>query len=44
MPLNSKGRKVKRKFEQEYGKKTGDRYFFASEKSGRLKGVKKRFL
>lgn len=45
MPLNSKGRKVKRRMEKTYGKQKGDRVFYASEKSGRIKGVtKKRFL
>ena len=45
MPLNSKGRKVKRRMEKTYGKQKGDRVFYAGEKSGRIKGVtKKRFL
>lgn len=40
MPLNSKGRKIKRAMEKEYGKKKGDSVFYASEKSGRIKGLK----
>lgn len=42
MPLTSKGRKVKRAMTRHYGKKKGERVFYASEKKGKLKGVKKR--
>jgi hypothetical protein len=39
MPLSFKGRKIKRDMEREYGKKKGAQVFYASENSGRLKGV-----
>lgn len=39
MPLTFKGRKIKRSMEKEYGKKRGERIFYASERSGRIKGV-----
>jgi hypothetical protein len=41
MPLNAKGRKIKAAMEKEYGKKKGERVFYASENSGRIKGVTK---
>jgi hypothetical protein len=31
MPLSFKGRKIKRKMEREYGKRKGDRVFYAYE-------------
>lgn len=40
MPLTMKGRKIKRKMEEEYGKEKGDRVFYASENSGRIKGLR----
>lgn len=40
MPLTFKGRKIKRKMEEEYGKKKGDQVFYASENSGRIRGLK----
>ena len=41
MPLNAKGRKIRTAMRKEYGKKKGTRVFYASENSGRIKGVKK---
>lgn len=41
MPLSSKGRKVKKAMEKHYGKKKGEQVFYASEKKGTIKGVKK---
>lgn len=41
MPLNSKGKKIKKAMEKQYGKKKGDSVFFASENSGRISGVTK---
>ncbi len=41
MPLTKKGEKIKSAMEKEYGKKKGDSVFYASENSGRIKGVKK---
>ena len=42
MPLNQKGRKIKKAMEKEYGKKKGDRVFYASENKGTIKGVTKK--
>jgi hypothetical protein len=42
MPLTKKGRKIKTAMEKHYGKKRGDRVFYASENSGKIKGVAKR--
>lgn len=39
MPLNSKGEKIKAAMERQYGQKKGDSVFFASENSGKIKGV-----
>lgn len=41
MPLNKKGRKIKRAMERQYGKKKGARVFYASENKGTIKRVKK---
>lgn len=41
MPLTSKGRKIKKAMEKTYGKEKGDEVFYKSERSGKLKGVKK---
>ena len=41
MPLTKKGAKIKKAMEKTYGKAKGDRVFYASENSGRIKGVKK---
>jgi len=42
MPLNEKGKKIKRAMRKEYGKEKGDRVFYASENSGKLKGIKRK--
>lgn len=39
MPLSTKGEKLKKIFEKEYGKKKGDRIFYAYEH--KHKGLKK---
>lgn len=39
MPLTKKGAKVKRAMEKEYGKKKGDRVFYASVNKGKVKGA-----
>ena len=39
MPLTSKGRKIKRAMAKNYGKKKGERVFYASQNSGRIKGT-----
>lgn len=40
MPLSFKGRKIKKKMEEEYGKEKGDRVFYASENKGRIRGLR----
>lgn len=42
MPLTEKGKKLKKKFEQEYGEEKGERVFYASENKGTIKGVAKK--
>jgi hypothetical protein len=41
MPLNKKGKKIKKDMEKRYGKKKGQSIFYAMENSGKLKSVKK---
>ena len=41
MPLNKKGKKILTAMEKEYGKKKGKEIFYASENSGKIKGVTK---
>jgi hypothetical protein len=41
VPLSFKGRKVKRKMEEEYGKKKGERIFYATENAGKIRGLRK---
>jgi hypothetical protein len=41
MPLTAKGKKLKEKFEKQYGKKKGQSVFYAMENSGKLKKVVK---
>lgn len=42
MPLNKKGKKIKRAMMEEYGHEKGEKVFYASENKGTIKGVKKR--
>jgi hypothetical protein len=42
MPLNTKGQKIKKAMEKTYGKKKGDKIFYASENKGKIKNVKKK--
>ena len=42
MPLNKKGKEIKRAMEKEYGDKKGERVFYASENKGTIKGVTKK--
>ena len=42
MPLTAKGKKLKKKFKEQYGKKKGESVFYAMENSGKLKKVIKR--
>ncbi len=39
MPLTRKGRKIKRAMRAQYGKKKGERVFYASRNKGTIKGV-----
>ena len=39
MPLTKKGSKIKRAMTQEYGKKRGERVFYASENKGTITGI-----
>lgn len=41
MPLTKKGKKVKHEMMETYGKEKGEKVFYASEKKGKIKGVKK---
>ena len=41
MPLNKKGKKIKKAMVKQYGKKKGNAVFYAMENSGKIKGVKK---
>ena len=41
MPLNKKGKKIKKAMEKEYAKKKGEKIFYASENKGTIKDVKK---
>ena len=42
MPLNKKGKEIKRAMESEYGTEKGKQVFYASENKGTIKGVTKR--
>lgn len=42
MPLNKKGKEIKKAMEKEYGDKKGKKVFYASEKKGTIKGVAKK--
>jgi hypothetical protein len=39
MPMTKKGRKIKRAMTASYGKKRGERVFYASRNAGTIKGV-----
>lgn len=41
MPLNVKGKKIKKAMAKEYGSKKGKQVFYASENAGKIKGVTK---
>lgn len=42
MPLTTKGKKIKKAMEKEYGAKKGKKVFYASENSKKIKGIKKK--
>ena len=39
MPLTKKGSKIRRTMRKAYGKKAGDRVFYASQAKGTIKGT-----
>lgn len=39
MPLTSKGKKIKKAMQKQYGKEKGERVFHASKQAGKIKGV-----
>lgn len=41
MPLSRKGRKIKKAMQKTYGSKKGASVFYASERKGKIKGLKK---
>ena len=41
MPLTAKGRKIKKKMEETYGKEKGGEVFYASANKGTITGVHK---
>lgn len=41
MPLTKKGCKIKQSMKKEYGKKKGEKVFYASANKGTIKGVHK---
>jgi len=42
MPLTTKGKKIKKAMEKEYGKKKGKEVFYASQNKGTIKGTHKK--
>ncbi|MFZ9145860.1 MAG: hypothetical protein ACO21H_01305 [Sediminibacterium sp.] len=42
MPLTAKGKKIKSAMQKEYGKKKGEKVFYATENKGKIKGVTKK--
>ena len=42
MPLTKKGEKIKKAMQTQYGKKAGERVFYAAENKGTIKGVAKK--
>lgn len=41
MPLTSKGKKIKKAMQEEYGSKKGEQVFYASKNKGTIKNVDK---
>ena len=42
MPLTNKGEKIKKAMMKQYGKKKGEKIFYATENKGKIKGVAKK--
>ncbi len=41
MPLTPRGKKIMKSMKEQYGKKKGEKVFYAMENSGKLKKIKK---
>lgn len=41
MPLTAKGKKIKRAMQEEYGKKKGEKVYYAAQNKGSIKGTHK---
>lgn len=41
MPLTKKGQKIKKAMEKQYGKKKGEKVFYASQNKGTISGTHK---
>jgi len=44
VPLTAKGKKLKKKFKEQYGSKKGESVFYATKNKGKLEGVEKAYL
>jgi hypothetical protein len=42
MPLNKKGKKIKKAMQEQYGKKKGEQVFYASQNKGTITGTEKK--
>ena len=42
MPLTKKGKKIKKAMAEQYGKKAGEKVFYATENKGKIKGATKK--
>ena len=42
MPLTDKGKKIKKKMEKQYGKKKGEKIFYASANKGTITNIDKK--
>jgi hypothetical protein len=42
MPLSSKGKKIKKAMQEQYGKEKGEQVFYASQNKGTITGTEKK--
>ena len=42
MPLTEKGKKIMKSMKKQYGKKNGEKVFYATKNKGKIKGVDKK--
>lgn len=42
MPMTEKGKKIMKSMKEQYGSKRGEQVFYASENSGKIKGVEQK--